>query len=382
VSARPRILFACPVTPAAGGNGLAMRAGLFLEGLARAGSVDVLVIPAFGAPADPGPLVAGHAASFEALEVPLADDPAARMRSLLATGAGRDRMAELAPLPPESWWASAPAAAEVAARAAGVQLVHVMRGYLAPALDALLDAGSRPLLSLDVDDVEGGALERHYLPRVDLVVAGSPRDADALAREHGLRSVEVITNAVRPVPDAKPPGAVDHDLVFVGNLSYGPNAEAARWLCQEVLPLLGAVRTAIVGSNPGPEVAELARLDGVTVAADVDAVAPWYAASRIAVAPLRSGRGTATKALEALAHRRPVVATTLGAAALDAAGANEGVLVADTPEGFAAACRRLLDSPQDAARLAERGREAVLRQATVDVVARRIGDLFGSMLAP
>jgi glycosyltransferase involved in cell wall biosynthesis len=160
-----------------------------------------------------------------------------------------------------------------------------------------------------------------------------------------------------------------HDLVFVGNLSYGPNADGARWLCREVLPRLDRPTVALVGSRPGPEVLELEADPRVTVAADVPDVTPWYRASSVAVVPIRAGGGTRIKALEALAHRRPVVATNAGARGLALAGSDGPIVTADTAGAFAAACQRLLDEPALAERLAERGAAAVLATMSVDCIA-------------
>ena len=126
---------------------------------------------------------------------------------------------------------------------------------------------------------------------------------------------------------------------------------------------------ALVGSRPGPDVLELAADRRVTVAGDVLDVAPWYRSASVAVVPIRAGGGTRIKVLEALAHRRPVVATTAGARGLDLAGSDGPILTADTADAFAAACRRLLDDPALASRLGERGAEAVLATNSVDVVA-------------
>ncbi len=157
--------------------------------------------------------------------------------------------------------------------------------------------------------------------------------------------------------------------IFVGNLSYGPNVDGARWLCEEVLPLLDRPTVALVGSGPGPDVLELAADPRVTVAADVPDIAPWYRSASVAVVPIRAGGGTRIKVLEAFAHRRPVVATTAGAHGLELAGSDGPIVTADTAGAFAAACRRLLDQPALAASLAERGAEVVLTMSTVDAVA-------------
>jgi glycosyltransferase involved in cell wall biosynthesis len=169
--------------------------------------------------------------------------------------------------------------------------------------------------------------------------------------------------------------------VFVGNLSYAPNVDAACWLCQEVVPLLGDVTVALVGSRPAPAVRALAARPGVTLAADVPDVGPWYAGATIAVVPIRVGAGTRTKTLEALAHRRPVVATTRGAEGLELGGSERPVVVRDTPQDFAAACRELLDDPARTTRLGKHGETIVRASATVDLVAGSIDRLYHNMLA-
>ena len=45
---RPALLFVAPILPAAGGNGLAMRAGVFLDALVQDFDVTLLVVPVAG----------------------------------------------------------------------------------------------------------------------------------------------------------------------------------------------------------------------------------------------------------------------------------------------------------------------------------------------
>jgi glycosyltransferase involved in cell wall biosynthesis len=67
------------------------------------------------------------------------------------------------------------------------------------------------------------------------------------------------------------------------------------------------------------------------------------------VVPLRVGSGTRIKILEAFAYGVPVVSTTIGAEGLDVTP-GEHLAIADTADGLAAACVRLLTD--DAARTA------------------------------
>jgi glycosyltransferase involved in cell wall biosynthesis len=385
-------LLVTPVMPAAGGNGLAMRAGLLLEGLARAMAVRVLVVPVFGPPSGPSELVSRLATRVDMLPLETESDPVQEMAVRMATPAGRARLTAVHPLPALSRMATVRAAQAVADAAAGASLVLAMRLYLAPFLDVVLDSSAPPPVILDVDDIESAshsqlgladeaerfaALEAHYLSLFDLVLACSEADA-TLLRGYDPRALEVVPNAVRAPRATAAATAPSQDLLFVGNLSYAPNAAGVRWLCSEVLPHLPGRRAALVGSGPGRDVLELAADTRVTVAADVPDVTPWYAVAAVGVVPLHAGSGTRIKVLEAFAHSRPVVSTSIGVAGLDL---GDAVLVADAPHEFAAACRRLLEDPELAAETARRGAQIVRETASVDVVAPRIAALAGDMLS-
>ncbi len=382
--------------PATGGNGLAMRAGLMLEGLAQACDVAVLAVPVFGGVAEPDGLTRRLARGVHTLELEADPAPAAVLMQRLATPQGRVRAQALHPLPALCRFATPGAARDVAAHAAGADLVVVLRTYLAPLLDALLDGADRPPVALDVDDVESVThrrlgfaaeadaferLEAHYLPQIDRVLTCSALDADELTGRLGLRAVSPIPNAIRLPARATAAPAGRHDLVFVANLSYAPNAEAARWLCDEVLPRLGEVRVAIVGSRPTPAVRALADDPRVTLAPDVADVTPWYEGASVAVVPVLRGGGSRIKLLEALAHRRPVVTTLAGAEGLPWPAAGSPLLLADTPAEFARACRTLLDDPAGAAARAADGEALVRATATVAVVAPQIALLALDMVA-
>jgi glycosyltransferase involved in cell wall biosynthesis len=85
---------------------------------------------------------------------------------------------------------------------------------------------------------------------------------------------------------------------------------------------------------------------------------PWYARTRVALAPLLAGGGSRLKILEALAAARPVVATTIGVEGLeDLVG--RGVVVADEPAAMADAVVDLLRDPARSAALGEAGAKAV-----------------------
>ena len=99
-------------------------------------------------------------------------------------------------------------------------------------------------------------------------------------------------------------------LLFVGNLLGKHNADAARWLLEELAPRLPADCTLVLAGPgtdevPPPEStsALVCRLGAVS---DIDAV---IAGADLCLAPLAAGAGVKTKVLHYLAHAKPVVAT-------------------------------------------------------------------------
>jgi glycosyltransferase involved in cell wall biosynthesis len=194
-----------------------------------------------------------------------------------------------------------------------------------------------------VDEPRWSRLERRLRARGDNVVLCSDLDR----RRSGLLSAAVIPNGYpAPQPPAGPRGQGPPVIGFVGTMTYEPNREGARWLVEQVFPLLRRavpdVRLRIIGSTAGSaEVRSFASSPEIEITGHVDDVTPHLADCSVVVAPINFGGGTRVKILEAFAHRVPVVSTSIGCEGLDVEDGRH-LLVADGPSAFAAACARLL----------------------------------------
>ncbi len=208
------------------------------------------------------------------------------------------------------------------------------------------------------------ALERRALrgAEADAVLVVSEADRQKLAgltRGRDTAPVLVVPNAWdSPTPL---PATRDATVCFVALMSWAPNVDAAVWFTRQVWPAVVAAvpgaRLRLVGRNPAPAVRALAG-ESVEVTGTVPDVTPEYARCRLAVAPLRSGGGSRMKILEALAHGRPVVATTVGAEGLeDLVG--RGVVVADGATQLAGRIAGLLGDDAECDRLSALGSAAV-----------------------
>lgn len=133
-------------------------------------------------------------------------------------------------------------------------------------------------------------------------------------------------------------------LMFIGNYSHPPNADAATWLCTDVMPLIlkeepGIVLT-LVGSNATDEIRALASRN-VRVAGYVPDVAEYFTSARVFVAPLRWGAGMKGKIGHALSYRLPVVTTPIGTEGMGLVDGKNVIVSEADPARFAAAVLRV-----------------------------------------
>jgi len=209
--------------------------------------------------------------------------------------------------------------------------------------------------------------------------------SDDVARLGAANAAVVPNTYVEPEhPVGKAAADDPPTILFPASFDYAPNVDAAQWLAAEVAPLL---RQQVPGTTvrmvgrPSPAVTALINEPDITVTGRVASMEEELAKADVVVVPVRSGSGTRLKILEAFAHRIPVVSTTLGAEGLDV---EDGVhlLVADSAEAIAEACRRLHDDPELRSRLVFAAQELFHRRyeasaartairLLVDDVARR-----------
>lgn len=137
----------------------------------------------------------------------------------------------------------------------------------------------------------------------------------------------------------------------------------------------------------GPSRVELERLaatlglgNSVMFAGHQSAVAAWVEQSDVIVlASLREGLPSVL--LEALALARPVVATSVGGVPEVVTHGETGLLVPPRdPEQLAGAILWMLDHPAEAAEMGRRGRERVLREFSIERMARETSAVYREVL--
>jgi GT2 family glycosyltransferase/glycosyltransferase involved in cell wall biosynthesis len=212
----------------------------------------------------------------------------------------------------------------------------------------------------------------------DLVLTVSDKEAEL------VNDLTATPNLARMVPDCEDytASAVGFDerrgMLFLGNFEHPPNADALKYLCEEIVPRLDPALLAdhpirVVGNGLSPALRNWGQgLTGVQMVGWVPTVEPYLERARVSLVPLRYGAGTKRKMIQALSMGTPTVSTTVGIEGL-ALQHGEHLLVADDARTFAQSITTLLTDARHWRSLAAAGRDHMAAHRGTDV-ARRLFD--------
>ena len=160
-----------------------------------------------------------------------------------------------------------------------------------------------------------------------------------------------------------------------------PMDRAARWVLDEVLPLVRAeipnVHFYIIGKHSDLTMAD-ARGPSVTVTGWLPSVLPYLGPAGVILVPLKFESGTRFKILESGACRKAVVSTTLGAEGIPVTDGQD-ILLADEPRAFADAILRLLRDPALREQLGDRLHDLVREGYSIDTLKWQGRDILAKL---
>jgi polysaccharide biosynthesis protein PslH len=186
-------------------------------------------------------------------------------------------------------------------------------------------------------------LEAECGRRYDAVSVVAPGECAAF----GDRAVAIPHGVVLgPLAD----GPRDIDVAFWGRLAYFANADAARFLVEDVWPLVRAARpgcSLLVGGADSPAwMRDVSGTNGITVQSPLTNREATLRRVRVAIVPLRFGTGMSNKVLEAADASCAVVSTPEGVRGLPELAAE--VAVGRSAGELAARVLELLQHPDQA----------------------------------
>ena len=190
--------------------------------------------------------------------------------------------------------------------------------------------------------------------------------------------IEIVINGVdveffKPMEIKK-----EYDLVFIGNMGYPPNINAAKYLAQKIMPLvrkkLPNASLTLAGATPHTDVMAL-KNENIKVTGWMEDIRESYAKAKIFIAPMQIGTGLQNKLLEAMAMKIPCITSGLANKALEAIPEKE-ILVGNTPEEYAEHIFRLLENEQLSKNLSDNAYKLVHSKYNWDGATKKLEHLI------
>jgi len=204
------------------------------------------------------------------------------------------------------------------------------------------------------------------------------RDLEAIRAECRRQSLEEINNwiysahgtDVERFRSARSDEVVSGRIVFSGSMAYRPNVQAVLWFTENCWPQIKrrypSAEFVIQGRDPLPEVLELKKQPGITVTGTVADVGAIIRSATVCVNPMQAAGGMQNKLIEYLASNKAVVATSIANEGIDAVPGKH-LIIANSPDEFAAAVSTLLEDEARRDALGHAGRAFVCANWTWEV---------------
>lgn len=193
----------------------------------------------------------------------------------------------------------------------------------------------KPLLFIDVFKIK--IWEKYYWKKAKRLAAMSQEDRQFIKSINPQLKVNVVANGVdidffAKTKKIKPKAPT---VLFVGNFKWLPNRDAAKYLVEEIWPHIRAkianCKLWIVGRNPPADFKKYQSKD-IKIDGSIKDIRMAYGSSNVLLAPIRNGRGTKYKILEAMATKTPIVGTPLSIEGVDAQDGKDVFIAENTKD--------------------------------------------------
>ena len=208
--------------------------------------------------------------------------------------------------------------------------------------------------------------EKRLCKRFDNIIVASKDDRAALGKGAVLKNGIDIINIKRKE-------ASENNIMFLGNMEYQPNIDAARYFAKEIFPLVKKevkdARFYIVGKNPA-KIKKFASKE-IIITGFVHDVSEYFSRCKVFVAPMRLGSGIQNKVLEAMNNEIPVVMTKIVNEGIEAEDGKEA-LVADNKKEFARKTAMLLKNKRARDKTALNGKKLIKKEYSWENIYKKL----------
>ena len=238
----------------------------------------------------------------------------------------------------------------------------------------------KPLLHLDVLKIF--LWERYFWQKANRLVTMSEEDKRFIQKiVKKPLEIDVVANGVDMEFFSKTKKDLPRNpvVLFVGTFKWLPNVDAVMVLVKKIWPKivkkLPQARLKIVGFSPTPAILEFSQDPRIEVLGEVEDIRDAYRRAHVLLAPIRSGKGTRYKILEAMATGTPIISTKLGVEGL-AITSNKEALITDNLSALARLTIKLLKDRKLQQKMALAGRQLVKKHYNWQIISRELDRIY------
>lgn len=223
--------------------------------------------------------------------------------------------------------------------------------------------------------------EKFYWQKAASLAAMSKEDKEIMNLAVDKKNIDIVANGVdidffTKIKNVRSKIPL---VLFVGNFKWLPNKDAAKFLTYKIWPkikkAIPEAKLWIVGKNPTPEILSLGTKKDVLVEGGINDIRDAFGRAWVLLAPIRNGRGTKYKILEAMAAKLPVVSTSLGVEGIEARDKKE-VLIADSANVLAIKTINLLKNIKLGRKMASLAFSLIRRRYNWQLIADNLDKVY------
>ena len=236
----------------------------------------------------------------------------------------------------------------------------------------------KPLLLLDVFKIK--LWERHFWKKAKRLAAMSEDDRKFIQKYDSSLKVDVVANGVdidyfAMVQRVEPKTPT---VLFVGNFKWLPNRDATDYLVRDIWPKIKEqfknAKLWIVGRNPPADILRYGSSD-IQVDGKVEDIRSAYALASVLLAPIRNGRVTKYKILEAMATKTPIIGTKLAMEGINIKNGQEA-FIGENAKDLAKLTVKILKTPKIGNQLAESAYKLVAEKFNWKIISGKLDRLY------
>lgn len=203
--------------------------------------------------------------------------------------------------------------------------------------------------------------EKNQLSKFDMIFTISKEDKENLNKMDNEAKISVLHPILEmsKVKNKEQLLKTTNSILFVGDMSWFPNQEAADYLIYQLMPLLrkenADIRLYIVGNKPSTKLLEVSKkFSDITVTGRVESIDPYYSECDIFINSIFSGSGLNIKIIEAMSKGIPVISSKFGSRGFEVANLkNESMLIFEDVKDLKNKIMYLLENSQKRIQLTE-----------------------------